>query len=735
MKIYNIINKTVLIFSILPVLCLGQINKKDYEMPFRDPDLAINLRVNDLIHRLTIEEKISQMQNNAPAINRLGIPGYNWWNECLHGVGRSGHKVTVFPQAIAMAATFNPQAIEREGDIIANEARGIYNKAVAEGKGINQYQGITFWSPNINIFRDPRWGRGQETYGEDPYLTSAIAQSFVKGLQGNDSLRLKTSACAKHYAVHSGPEFGRHTFDVTVSTYDLWDTYLPAFQDLVLKSKVSGVMCAYNRYQGQPCCGNDLLMNDILRKKWGFSGYVTSDCGAIDDFYKNHKTHVDKASAAADAVLHGTDLDCGTEAYTSLVDAVKKGLISEADIDNSLRRLFTLRFRLGMFDPIEKDPYSKIPYSILEAPSHKQHALQLARESIVLLKNKNQILPLKSSVKKILIIGPNANDEEVQLGNYNGIPSQIITPLLGMNNCSKQEIIYMDGLSRTEKADNSLIEKIVKAAKKVDVVIYVGGISPKLEGEEGDAGKELLDGFKGGDRTTIALPKAQTDVMKQVKSIGTPIIFICMSGSAISFEWEANNADAILQAWYGGQAAGTAIADILFGKYNPSARLPITFYKNDSDLPDFENYSMSNRTYKYFTKTPLYPFGFGLSYTSFTYKWKQKPRNSYTIKDTFLECRFITRNVGKYDGEEVAQAYIHYPQKGMQRLPIKELRYFKKSAIRKNKEVEFHIRIPINHLQKWNEKLGIIEVPKGRYNISIGSHSNDKQIEAAFYIN
>lgn len=722
-----------MLYLIVPSLILAQLQYNETDFPFRNPDLPLDTRVNDLVSRLTLEEKVSQMQNSSEEIKRLGIPRYNWWNECLHGVGRSGDKVTVFPQAIAMAATFNAPALEQAAVIISDEARAIYNQSVSQGKGIDQYKGITFWSPNINIFRDPRWGRGQETYGEDPYLTSVLGQSFVKGLQGIDSIRLKTSACAKHYAVHSGPEYGRHEFDVTVDTYDLWDTYLPAFQDLVVEAKVSSVMCAYNRYQSQPCCGNDFLMNDILRNRWNFTGYVTSDCGAIDDFYKNHKTHADEASAAADAVLHGTDLDCGREAYKALVDAVQKGLISESEIDVSVKRLFAIRFRLGMFDPADRDPYSRIPYSILESPLHKEHALQMACESTVLLKNKNNLLPLKPNLKKIVILGPNADDEEVQLGNYNGFPSRIITPLTGIKDKTDAEVIYIEGLSHTQATSDALMNKITEAVTNADLIVFVGGISPRLEGEEGDAGKELLDGFKGGDRTTIALPKSQTDVMKQLKATNIPLVFVCMSGSAIGFEWEAENADAVLQAWYGGQSAGTAIADILFGYYNPSGRLPVTFYKNDSDLPHFLDYSMENRTYKYFTQEPLYPFGFGLSYTSFAYKWKQRAKKIYSDTDT-IRCSFSVNNTGKYDGQEVAQVYIHYPQTG-ERLPLKELHSFQKFDINKGGYVESEIAIPLSKLAKWDAKEEKMEVRKGKYLISVGSHSEDQQIETQFEIN
>ena len=612
----------VLWSGVLPVQAV--VPDSTLNMPFRNTGLSFEERVNDLVGRLTLEEKISQMQHTAVGIERLGIPAYNWWNECLHGVGRSGDKVTVFPQAIGMAATFDAPALERMGEITSDEARAIYHEAIRQGKVGEQYKGLTFWTPNINIFRDPRWGRGQETYGEDPYLTGVMGSAIVKGLQGNDPKYLKTSACAKHYAVHSGPEVGRHEFDAQVSAYDLWDTYLPAFHELVVNAGVSSVMCAYNRFEGQPCCGNDRLMMTILRDLWGFEGYVTSDCGAIDDFFRFHKTHPDESSASADAVIHGTDLECGS-VYKALSEAVRKGQLSEQQIDVCVKRLFLIRFRLGMFDPEEQVAYNRIPYTVLESEAHWQHALKMARESMVLLKNEKHTLPLRQQLKKIVVIGPNADEPEVQLGNYNGFPSRIVTPLEGIRARAGAEVVYVKGSNYTTALPDETA-KLAEAIQGADLAIYVGGISPRLEGEEGDAGKEKLDGFKGGDRTSIALPEIQTAVMKQVKTAGIPLVFVVMSGSALGFEWEAEHADAIVQAWYGGQAAGTAIAEVLFGDYNPGGRLPVTFYRSDKDLPDFLDYSMVNRTYRYFQGEPLYPFGFGLSYTTFKYTHLQCPR-------------------------------------------------------------------------------------------------------------
>ena len=586
-----------------------------------------------------------------------------------------------------MAATFDPEALRRMGCITSTEARAVYNEANRTGKGGIQYKGLTFWTPNINIFRDPRWGRGQETYGEDPYLTGLLGKAVVQGLQGDDPVMLKTSACAKHYAVHSGPEPSRHVFDADVSDYDLWDTYLPAFRDLIVDGKVSAVMGAYNRFRGQPCCASDLLMLDILRGDWEFAGYVTSDCGAIDDFFRNHKTHPDGASAAADAVIHTTDLDCG-EIFARLPEAVERGLVSEAVIDESLARLLTIRFRLGAFDPAERDPYAAVPYSILEADSHKAHALKMAHESVVLLKN-DGLLPLRQNLRRIAVLGPNADSPEVQLGNYNGIPSEIVTPLQGIRAKTGAEIVYLRASDYTVPEAGA--DEIRKAVEGADLVIYVGGISPRLEGGEGDAGREKLDGFCGGDRTGIMLPEVQTQVMRLVKQAGIPLVFVSMSGSAVAFPWEAENADAILQAWYGGQAAGTAVADILWGDCNPSGRLPVTFYAGDDQLPDFDDYSMKGRTYRYFEGRPLYPFGYGLSYTTFAYDAPACSAETVATGEP-VKVAARVRNTGGVAGDEVVQLYVSHPD-APQPKPIRALKGVKRVHLQPGEEriVEFSL--------------------------------------------
>jgi beta-glucosidase len=845
--------RTALIVLVIacPRLCFSQT-----KFAFQNTGLTFEQRVNDLVSRLTLEEKVAQMLNAAPAIDRLGIPAYDWWNEVLHGVARTPYRVTVYPQAIAMAATFDTNALTEMADFSALEGRAIYNKAIAEGKSGQRYVGLTYWTPNINIFRDPRWGRGQETYGEDPFLTAMLGKAFVHGLQGNDPKYLKAAACAKHYAVHSGPEPSRHVFNVSPTDQDLWNTYLPAFKELVTNTDVAGVMCAYNAFKGQPCCGSDQLMVDILRNQWKFTGYVTSDCWAIDDFFKNHKTHPDAASASADAVLHGTDIDCGTDAYKSLVQAVKQGKITEQQIDVSIKRLFMIRFRLGMFDPPSMVKYAQTPASILESDAHKAHALQMARQSIVLLKNENGTLPLKKSIKKIAVVGPNADNPIAVLGNYNGTPSNIITALQGLKNklgnnvelvyeravnftndtllqyenissqyswqggngffaeyfnnkelkgqplVSRMETLvdhdwqegeivvgtlkaynfsaryttdykaatsgditfeleaddgyklFVDGkevlnawsknrwgartyklkteakktyrlvveyLQNDGKASVKLraghfaktdMTALVNRVKDADAIVFVGGISPQLEGEEM---RVDYPGFKGGDRTSILLPAAQTSVMKALQSTGKPVVFVMMTGSAIAIPWEAENIPAIVNAWYGGQSAGTAIADVLFGDYNPAGRLPVTFYKSDNDLPDFKNYSMANRTYRYFKGEVLYPFGFGLSYTKFTYDALKLPAKISNQK-TFTVSVRVT-NSGKMNGEEVVQLYVSNTNDTQ--APARSLKGFKRIYLQAGESRTVQFKLTTEDLSRMDDKGNALPLT-GKLLVSVG---------------
>jgi beta-glucosidase len=701
-----------------------------YEYPFQNPKLSFEERAADLVSRLTPDEKVAQMENTAPAIERFGIPPYFWWNECLHGVAWSDYHTTVYPQAIGMAAGWDVNAIKQMADYTAEEGRAIYN--LSEAKQDHKiFQGLTYWTPNVNIFRDPRWGRGQETYGEDPFLTTALGDYFVRGLQGGDAHYMKAAACAKHFAVHSGPESSRHTFNAEVGNYDLWDTYLPAFKHLTTESKVAGVMCAYNAFDGQPCCAADKLMIQILRNDWKYNGYVTTDCGALNDFYNNHRTHPDSPAAAIDAVYHGTDLECGTNVYKTLKKSLDEGRIAESQIDAALIRLFTVRMRLGLFDPKEKVKYAAIDSTVLEAQRHKDLSLKMARQSIVLLKNEHDVLPInKDNLKKIAVVGPNANDASTQLGNYNGQPSKAVTPLDGIKDAldrSGVEIYYSAAIPHVGSATASF-DSIIGNVRDADLIVYVGGISPRIEGEEMPVN---LEGFLGGDRTSIALPAIQTRFLKALAATGKPVVFVMMTGSAVAIPWEAEHIPAIVNAWYGGDNAGTAIADVLFGRYNPSGRLPVTFYASDADLPDFEDYKMENRTYKYFKGKALYPFGYGLSYTTFDYEWRAKPKANYRTDET-IRCSVTVKNTGTRDGGEVAQAYIKYPSG--RNLPLKELRCFQRLTVEKGKTAGFSISIPLAHLAKWNDATHGLDVPKGEYRLFAGGSSDDEKLSAAFTV-
>lgn len=696
--------------------------QKKYAYPFQNPSLSIEARVNDLVSRLSLEEKVAQMLNSASAIDRLGIPAYDWWNECLHGVARTKFHVTSYPQAIGMAATFDVNSMKKMGDFTSEEGRAINNESIRKNDH-SRYTGLTYWTPNINIFRDPRWGRGQETYGEDPFLTGSLAKAFVEGLQGNDPKYLKAAACAKHYAIHSGPESSRHTFDVNITDHDLWDTYLQAFHELVVNAKVAGVMCAYNAYGGQPCCGNDKLMVNILRNQWKFTGYVTSDCGAIDDFYETHKMFPDAESSAADAVLHGTDVECGNATYKTLVKAVKDGKLTEKDIDASLKRLFTIRFRLGMFDPVSMVKYAQIPIAALESQPHKELALKMARQSIVLLRNESNFLPLSKNIKHIAVLGPNADNENTQLGNYNGQPSVVTTVLQAIKDKLKNaDVFYSRATDFTSTASQDF-SKIIDSIKNADVIIYVGGISPRLEGEQM---KVDNPGFSGGDRTTIALPTVQTDFMKALKATGKPVVFVMMTGSAIAIPWEEENIPGIINAWYGGQAAGTAVADVLFGDYSPAGRLPVTFYKSDSDLPPFEDYSMQNRTYRYFKGVPLYPFGFGLSYTKFAYS-NLKLSKTKINKNEPVEAELTVSNTGKIAGDEVVQLYLTHKNRSADD-PIYSLKGFKRINLKPGASQIVKFTITPDMMKLVNAE-GKSVLKSGDIKISVGGSLPSKRSE------
>lgn len=716
---------------IIPILLFGALMSAcQQKLSYQNTSLPPEERAADLVQRLTLEEKVSLMQNNSSAVPRLGIKPYNWWNEALHGVARNG-RATVFPQAIGMGAAFNDSLLHVVFTAVSDEARA-KNHIARRDSSYKIYQGLTFWTPNINIFRDPRWGRGQETYGEDPYLTSQLGMAVVRGLQGpEDSQYDKAHACAKHYAVHSGPEWNRHSFNAEdIDPRDLWETYLPAFKDLVQKAGVKEVMCAYNRFEGSPCCNSDRLLMQILRDEWGYEGLVVSDCGAIYDFFEEgrHGTHKDKADASSAAVLSGTDLECG-DAYKSLADAVRQGKIKEEDLDRSVARLLKARFELGEMD--ETTPWDTISDSVVNCRIHQVLALRMARETMTLLQNKNNLLPLKAGMT-VALVGPNANDSVMQWGNYNGFPGHTVTLLEALRKrLPKEQLIYVPGALYAEgfvpkhKKDEMEQTKPLDAAsllKQVghaDVVIFAGGISPLLEGEEM---KVNVQGFKGGDRTDIELPAIQRQLLKALKVAGKKVVFVNFSGSAVGLEPETQTCDAILQAWYPGEAGGTAVADVLYGNYNPAGRLPVTFYKNVSQLPDYEDYSMKGRTYRYFEGTPLFPFGHGLSYTTFVY-------GKAEVKDG---CLLVpVTNTGSMDGDEVVQLYLNRPDDANG--PRKTLRAFKRVHIPTGATRTVSLPLTEETFNWWDTATNTVHPLKGSYKLLYGGSSDDRALQTMMY--
>lgn len=694
---------------------------------YLDPDRPVAERVNDLVGRMTLTEKIGQMVYDAPAIDRLGVPAYNWWNECLHGVGRAG-TATVFPQAIGLAATWNPALIERVATAIGDEGRAKHHDAVRRGER-GWYQGLTFWSPNINIFRDPRWGRGQETFGEDPYLTTTIGVAFVRALQGDHPRYLKAAACAKHYAVHSGPEADRHHFDAVVSERDLRDTYLPAFEALVRDADVEAVMGAYNRTNGEACCASPTLLQQILREEWGFDGHVVSDCGAIDDIYKHHKLVDTAAAAAALAVKAGCDLNCGNT-YEALTRAVQQGLIDEASIDTAVKRLFTTRMRLGMFDPDERVPYAAIPIEVNDSAEHQALALESARESLVLLKN-NGLLPLSKTLRAIGVIGPNANIPEVLWGNYNGTPSHTITPLAGIRAAvaAETEVSYVRGCGAAS-TDRSGFEEAVALARSVDVVVMVLGLTQAIEGEEGQQEGVEAGQKSSGDRTFIALPGVQEDLLKAVQETGTPVVLVLVNGGPVSVPWAEEHIPAILEAWYPGQEGGTAIAEALFGDYNPGGRLPVTVYQSIFQLPDFADYAMRGRTYRYLEGVPLYPFGHGLSYTTFSYDALTISPAQAQAGETVTISATIT-NTGSRAGDEVAQLYVRDVSASVER-PLLELKGFARLSLQPGESRTVSFELPVNLLSFYID--GAHRVEPGDIEVMVGASSRDIRLRGSFAI-
>ena len=829
------------------------------KLPYQNPNLSAKERAIDLCGRLTLEEKAMLMLDESPAIPRLGIKKFFWWSEALHGAANMGN-VTVFPEPVAMASSFNPNLLYKCFDVASTEFRAQYNHRMSDLKGEDEkFHSLSVWTPNVNIFRDPRWGRGQETYGEDPYLTSVMGVQVVKGLQGpEDSKYRKLWACAKHYAVHSGPEYTRHTVNINdVSARDFWETYMPAFKACVQDGNVREVMCAYQRLDDDPCCGSNRLLQQILRDEWGFKYLVVSDCGAVSDFHMNHKSSSDAVHGSSKAVIAGTDVECGFDyAYKSIPEAVKRGLLSEAEIDKHVIRLLEGRFDLGEMDDPSLVEWSKIPYSAMSTKASAQLSLEMARQTIVLLQNKNNILPLKKNVEKIAVIGPNADDAPMMWGNYNGMPNHTVTILdgiktkqkklfytkgcdltydqvmdcqlatqcavggkkglkgtfwnntamegkpvttqyytsplavttAGMHNfapgvqiedfSAKYETVftpkesgeyvvnvegcghfelYINGEKKVvehtwrttptrtaiqaEKGKTYNIEvrfqfvktwnanlkiniakelpidyqQIIAQLKGINKVVFCGGISAALEGEEMPV---QIEGFKGGDRTSIELPKVQRNFLKALKEAGKQVIFVNCSGSAIALTPETETCDAIVQAWYAGQEGGTAVADVLFGDCNPSGKLSVTFYKDDSQLPDFEDYSMKGRTYRYFND-PLFAFGYGLSYTNFEIgEAKMQGKESITIPVT---------NVGNRAGTETVQVYIRNLSDAEG--PLKSLRAFQRVDVKKGETVNVTLKLDEKSFEFWDPETNTMRTKPGKYEILYGNSSMDKDLK------
>lgn len=658
--------KFYFVLTLIPISITAQNEGKQFIHPWNDTTLVISDRIDSLLAVMTIEEKVSQLLYNSPEIPRLDIPRYNWWNEALHGVARAGN-ATVFPQAIGLAATFDNELVERVATAISDEARIKYNAAIAINNR-ERYTGLTFWSPNINIFRDPRWGRGQETYGEDPFLTSNIGLAYVRGLQGNNPKFLKTAACAKHYVVHSGPEALRHEFNAVTPLKDFYETYLPAFDSLVRKGNVAGVMCAYNKTFGEPCCGSKFLDIEILRKNWGFKGYHVSDCWAISDIHTFHKYTSNSLESATLALNSGIDLNCGTS-YSSLVEAYNNSKVTGHQIDTAISRLLRTRIMLGMLDPIGSNPYDTINKNRLRSPEHMDLAREAATKSIVLLKN-NGILPLKNNQKKMVVMGPYATDAYVMLGNYHGTSGNIVTILEGISNIINPgtTMEYKPGFLPLQDVNKS-VDWITKDAHTCDAIIVVLGISNYIEGEDGDA----LASKDKGDKRNLDFPQHQLDFLEKLSKNGDkPIISIITGGSPLYMEKVHEYSDAILWTWYGGEQCGTAVADIIFGEQSPSGRLPVSFPAKDNVLPDYEDYSMHNRTYRYMLDEPMYPFGFGLSYSRVNYSEVETRNNN--------QASVTIKNQGNMSVEEVVQLYISfsvmdlklpkYALKAIQRIPL-----------------------------------------------------------------
>ena len=682
-------------------------------LAFLNPSLPIDTRIRDLLHRMTLQEKVSQMQNASPAVPRLHIPAYNWWSEALHGVARSG-VATVFPEPIGLAASFDDSLEYEIATAISDEARVMYNAAAARNR-YEQYGGLTFWTPNINIFRDPRWGRGQETYGEDPYLTGRMATAFIRGMQGNDPRYLKTAACAKHFVVHSGPEGLRHEFDARASLHDLYDTYLPAFHAAV-KAGVEAVMCAYNSTNGEPCCANTYLLDTVLRKDWGFGGHIVSDCGAIGDIYAGHHYVKSEAAAAAIAVKRGVNLDCGNE-YALIPEAIQQGLLTEADVDSALVPLLRTRFKLGLFDPPAYNPYNAIPPTVINSEAHRLLARRAAEESIVMLKN-DGVLPLRKDLAKYFVTGPNATNLDVLLGNYYGVNPRMVTILEGIAGAVApgSQVQYKPGCLLAWPNANP-IDWTTGDAHSADVTIVVLGLSGLLEGEEGDA----IASPDRGDRATYDLPANQIEFLRKLRAHNTkPIIAIITGGSPVNLAPVDSLADAVLMVWYPGEEGGHAIADVIFGKTSPSGKLPVSFPMSYSQLPPFDDYSMQGRTYRYMTATPMYPFGYGLTYGKFEFH-----DGSLQQQDSSLLIRVQVSNTGKYASADVVQLYVTPPQgKASFPVPRYALKGFQRIWLKPGDTQEVYFQLPLSALQVVNAEGKKVWL-KGSYEIAVGESLPD----------
>jgi beta-glucosidase len=711
--------------------------KPDKPPLWRDASQSLDLRVRDLVGRMTLDEKAQQVCNVAPAIPRLGLPAYDYWNECLHGVGRNGI-ATVFPQAIGLAASFDTNMMHQVADAIATEARAKHREYTESHNGDSaNYTGLTFWSPNINIFRDPRWGRGQETYGEDPFLTAKMAVAYIGGLQGDDPKYVKVMACAKHFAVHSGPEISRHTFDASPPERDFYEIYLPQFEAAVRDGHVGAVMGAYNRLYGTPCCASPLLLGTLLRKEWGFKGHVLSDCGAISDFFNGHGFSPTIETADAAAVRAGCDLCCGME-YRRLANAVSDNLLKESELDTAVGRLLEARFRLGMFDPPALVPYAKIPANAYDTPENDALALRMARESVVLLKN-DGVLPLdRNKIHRIAVMGFNATYTNVLLGNYQGEPSHPVTFTAGIasllgTNVQVVSIVACPLVLRVDGDNTALYEqyrlKAASIASNMDAVVYVGGICADLEREFMNV---PFEGFNHGDRTQIELPGIQTEFLKALHATGKPVIFVNCSGSAIAMPWEAAHLAAIIQAWYPGQEGGRAVGEIIFGEANPAGRLPITFYSATSDLPSFLDYSMSNRTYRYFKGKPLFAFGHGLSYTQFKYAAAQLDRTNATAGDT-VHVKVDLANIGARDGDEVVQVYFRHVKSALPQ-PLEALCGFQHVPVPVKQTAHVDISVPVKELRYWDTAKKSYVVEPGDYELLVGAASDDIRAKLPLHI-